>query len=192
MYEPLKKYTNTATDAWVVNYSGQTMAICDIPGIVKASWPLTATLNITISGFSSTGILSFNRDIFSDSNFASSCVTERPEPNATNISADSPNPSHTPSATPGPNHAHFTTPVLSHVLLATTGPSHAPRATPSPSHVTPATPDWTHVASATPCPTCDHPVMPPTPEQIRPFPKVGPRKESTTYKRKKKRVSYSH
>ncbi|XP_014785863.1 uncharacterized protein LOC106880453 isoform X2 [Octopus bimaculoides] len=64
VYGPLKKYTNTA------------MTIYDILCIVKTAWPLTATPTNILSGFPSTGICPFNHNIFTDSDFAPSYVTD--------------------------------------------------------------------------------------------------------------------
>ncbi|CAI9732654.1 Pogo transposable element with KRAB domain [Octopus vulgaris] len=96
VYGPLKKYTNTAIDDWHINHPGQTMAIYDIPCIVKTAWPLTATPTNILSGFSSTGICPFNRNIFTDSDFAPSYVTDLRDPA---FSAPGP----LAPATPGPS-----------------------------------------------------------------------------------------
>ncbi|CAI9721951.1 Hypothetical predicted protein [Octopus vulgaris] len=80
------------------------MTIYDIPCIVKTAWPLTAIPTYILSGFSSTGICPFNRNIFTYNDFAPSYVTDRPDP-ALSASGRSEPATHGPSApaTPGPS-----------------------------------------------------------------------------------------
>lgn len=78
VYGPFKKYFNNAADQWMKNNPGKRMTIYDLPGIVKSSLPLATTPNNIIAGFSCTGIWPFNREIFRDSDFAPSTVTDRP------------------------------------------------------------------------------------------------------------------
>lgn len=55
------------------------MTIYDIPAIVKVSLPSAITRQNIMSGFAVTGIWPFNRNIFTDVDFAPSYVTDRPE-----------------------------------------------------------------------------------------------------------------
>jgi len=80
VYGPLKKYCNSAIDNWMVNNPGKTFSIYDIPGIVKTALPLATTPNNITAGFQKTGISPFNENIFSDSDFLPSYVTDRPVP----------------------------------------------------------------------------------------------------------------
>ncbi len=73
------------------------MSIYDIPGIVAIAYPLAAApLNIQ-AGFKVAGVQPYNRDVFLDTEFAPSYVTDRPIQNPA-----LPGPS-TNSALPGPS-----------------------------------------------------------------------------------------
>ncbi|KAK4871846.1 hypothetical protein RN001_015970 [Aquatica leii] len=54
------------------------MTIYDIPGIVAIAFPLSATSNNISGSFRVSEISSFNRDIFLESEFMASYVTNRP------------------------------------------------------------------------------------------------------------------
>lgn len=56
---------------------GKTMTIYNVPGIVKTTLPLALIQSNIQAGFNCTEIFSFNRDIFSELNFAPSYVTDR-------------------------------------------------------------------------------------------------------------------
>ncbi|KAJ8928692.1 hypothetical protein NQ314_018702 [Rhamnusium bicolor] len=68
-------------DNWMVNNAGKTFSIYDIPGIVKMTLPLAATPTNIMAGFKKTGICPFNENIFPDTEFLASYVTDRPAPN---------------------------------------------------------------------------------------------------------------
>ncbi len=92
---PLKRHINSACDAWMRNNPGKTMSIYDIPGIVAIAYPLAAApLNIQ-AGFKGAGVKPYNRDVFLDTEFAPSYVTDRP---IQNPALPGPN-----SALPGPS-----------------------------------------------------------------------------------------
>lgn len=80
VYGPFKKAVNTACDSWMLSNPGQTMTIYDVPGIVRQSLPLAVTPENIMAGFSCSGIVPFNRDIFDDLDFVPSLVTECPDP----------------------------------------------------------------------------------------------------------------
>lgn len=80
VYGPLKKFVNSACDAWVTN-NKRPMTIYDIPSIVRIALPNAATPNNIISGFKVTGINPLNKDIFTDSDFMPSYTSDRPNPN---------------------------------------------------------------------------------------------------------------
>lgn len=80
VYGPLKKFTNSACDNWMINNAGKTMTIYDIPGVINQSFSLAVTQSNICAGFKSTGIFPFNRDIFTESDYAPSFVTDRPLP----------------------------------------------------------------------------------------------------------------
>ncbi len=97
VYGPLKRHINSACDAWMRNNPGKTMSIYDIPGIVAIAYPpAEMPLNIQ-AGFRVAGVQPYNRDVFLDTEFAPSYVTDRPIQNPA-----LPGPS-TNSALPGPS-----------------------------------------------------------------------------------------
>lgn len=80
VFGPLKRFYNSHSDAWMTNNPGKAMTIYDIPSIVAMAYPLAATPSNVISGFKAAGVSPFNRDIFTDSDFAAAFVTDRPNP----------------------------------------------------------------------------------------------------------------
>ncbi|CAG2199907.1 unnamed protein product [Mytilus edulis] len=78
VYGPLKRYVATAQDCWLRNNPGKPMTIYDLPGILRESWPNAATPRNIISGFRVSGIFPMNPDVFEDTDFAPSYVTDRP------------------------------------------------------------------------------------------------------------------
>ncbi|XP_030757495.1 uncharacterized protein LOC115883296 [Sitophilus oryzae] len=80
VYGPLKKAVNIACDSWMRNHPSKTMTIYDIPGIIKIVLPLALTQTNIQAGFRCTGICPFNRDIFTELDFAPSLITDRPMP----------------------------------------------------------------------------------------------------------------
>jgi len=81
VYGPLKKAINTASNAWIHNNPGKTMKIYDIPSIIATAFPLAVTPSNIQAGFRNTGIFPFNRNLFTEVDFAPSFVTDRPNPN---------------------------------------------------------------------------------------------------------------
>ena len=65
------------------NNPGKTMTIFDLPGILRKTWPQSAVSGKIVKGFEVTGIYSFNRNIFTDVEYAPSFVTDRPNPSST-------------------------------------------------------------------------------------------------------------
>lgn len=80
VFGPFKKGVNSACDSWMRNNAGKTMTIYNIPGIVATALPLALTQSNIQAGFSCTGICPFNRDKFTELDFAPSQVTDRPMP----------------------------------------------------------------------------------------------------------------
>ncbi|KYN09256.1 hypothetical protein ALC57_18636 [Trachymyrmex cornetzi] len=80
VYGPFKKYLSSAQDAWLRSNPGKTMTIYDIPSIVRTSLPLALSFVNIIKGFEKSGIFPFNKDIFDESDYAPSYVTDRSDP----------------------------------------------------------------------------------------------------------------
>ena len=59
------------------------MTIFDLPGILRKTWPQSSVSGKIIKGFQVTGIYPFNRNIFTDVEYAPSFVTDRPNPSST-------------------------------------------------------------------------------------------------------------
>jgi hypothetical protein len=78
VYGPFKKYVNSMFDAWMRSNPGKTMSIYDIPGVVRDALPLATTPKNIQSGFRVSGIWPLNRHIFTDDEFLTSAVTDRP------------------------------------------------------------------------------------------------------------------
>lgn len=79
VFGPFKKAVNTAQDAWMKRNGGKTMTIYDIPAIVRDCLPISSTPRNILSGFRVTGISPFNPTIFSETDFMPSYVTDRPQ-----------------------------------------------------------------------------------------------------------------
>jgi hypothetical protein len=77
VYGPFKKYVNNACDSWMKTNPGKTMTIYDIPAIVAKALPLAITPTNITAGFRVSGIFPFDRDVFSEAEFAPSDVTDR-------------------------------------------------------------------------------------------------------------------
>ncbi|XP_030760721.1 uncharacterized protein LOC115885835 [Sitophilus oryzae] len=80
IFGPFKKAINSACDGWIRSHPGKPMSIYDLPGIVSIALPLALTQSNIQAGFKCTGIYPFNRDIFSETNFSPSFVTDRLPP----------------------------------------------------------------------------------------------------------------
>lgn len=80
VFGPFKRYLSSAQDAWTRNNPGNTMTIYNILSIVRTTLPLALTPNNIRKGFERCGIYSFNRDVFGESDYAQSYVTDRPNP----------------------------------------------------------------------------------------------------------------
>lgn len=82
VFGPFKNYYNQAADNFMVNNPAQPMKIQDIPALIGHAFPKAFNLQNITKGFSCTGICPYNPDIFSDSDFLGSNVTDRPNPNS--------------------------------------------------------------------------------------------------------------
>ena len=82
---PLKKMVNAATDDWMRMNPGKPMTIYDIPGIVRTTLPTAVTQRNIQAGFQCTGIWPYHPNIFQDSDFAPSQVTNFPDPSEVHL-----------------------------------------------------------------------------------------------------------
>ncbi|XP_026762195.2 uncharacterized protein LOC131843013 [Achroia grisella] len=98
VFGPFKRYLSSAQDSWMRGHPGKTMSIYDIPGIVRTALPLALTPNNISKGFQKAGVYPFNREVFDESDFAPSFVTDRPNPNNPTTSSV-PNESQPPMST---------------------------------------------------------------------------------------------
>jgi DDE superfamily endonuclease len=91
VYGPMKKFNSSAASAWMVNNPGKTMSIYDIPGIVSKSYPLAANpINIT-AGFRQAGIVPFDREGFhSKADYDPGFVTDRMDPTVSLVEIEMP------------------------------------------------------------------------------------------------------
>ncbi|KAJ0169944.1 hypothetical protein K1T71_014550 [Dendrolimus kikuchii] len=85
VYGPLKNYISRQQTNWMCSNPGKTMTIYDIPGIVKDAFPSAFTMSNICNSFKKAGLWPCNEDIFQDSDFASSYVTDRPDPTIQNV-----------------------------------------------------------------------------------------------------------
>jgi hypothetical protein len=134
VYGPLKKYYNSSCDSWMLANPGKPMTIYDVAGRVGEAFPSAMTPKNIQSGFRVSGNWPFNRLIFTDEEFKSSFVTDRPNP----------------------EQEQSDEPAASHIA----SPDH-PSSSPARSTI--------------------------TPEQLKPYPRVTPRR-STTKQMKKGRT----
>lgn len=168
VYGPFKKYINTACDSWLASNPGKTLTIYDMPKVVSNALPLAASPINIIKGFNATGIYPLNENIFQESDFMSSYVTDRPDPNEANLRSDE-------------THKNCNSPETMENVddpVVPTRPS-TPDNQPSTSTGGPTVPK-----SKTESPKTLAVV---TPESVRPYPKAEARK--TTRKGRKKRKS---
>ncbi|KAF2897999.1 hypothetical protein ILUMI_08176 [Ignelater luminosus] len=78
----IEKVFQPSMDNWLASNPGKTITIYDIPELLKTSLPLAATIENIQSGFRVSGISPLNENIFPDSEFSGSYVTDRPMPNS--------------------------------------------------------------------------------------------------------------
>jgi len=78
VFGPLKTYYSQTCDTFMVNNPGRVINDRDIGKLFSEAYNRAATVGNAIKGFSACGIEPFNPNIFSDDDFASAEVTERP------------------------------------------------------------------------------------------------------------------
>ena len=167
VYGPFKKAYNRAMDAWMRSNPGKTITIYEIPAIVNDAHMSAMIPRNILSGFRSTGISPFNRDLFAELDFAPAATTDR-ERETNQETTDEPN--HDGGGTNAnpqiQEQDHVCTDVLVFPSTSTGGSTQIP-VEKSPRSTLPDSGD-VYVS----------------PAAILPTPKAGPRKTTTT-KRKK-------
>ncbi|XP_066591430.1 uncharacterized protein [Prorops nasuta] len=83
VFGSFKKYFNNFANQWMKNNPGKRMTIYYLSSIVRKALPRATTPTNIISGFLCTGIYPFNKDIFGETDFMPSDVTDRPLVNET-------------------------------------------------------------------------------------------------------------
>lgn len=71
-------HLSQACDNWTTNHPGRAIKEAQVPGLVRAAYEKTATQYIAMKGFMVTGICPFKPDIFDESDFAPSLMSNRP------------------------------------------------------------------------------------------------------------------
>ncbi|KAF2904638.1 hypothetical protein ILUMI_01537 [Ignelater luminosus] len=78
VFRSFRKFYNAACDTWMINNPGKPITIYTIAGLVGDAFPkIIYLLNIS-NGFKETGIEPFNSGIFTEEDFLSAFVTDRP------------------------------------------------------------------------------------------------------------------
>lgn len=75
---PFKSKFRVAQNDWMVTNPGKTITIHDLAGLTKLAYNSAFTPNNICSGFRATGTWPLNRLVFTDDDFLSSYVTDRP------------------------------------------------------------------------------------------------------------------
>jgi len=79
VYGPFKKHYNVACDNWMVNHPGKPMTIYEVGQCVVQAFPIAFSANNIQAGFRVSAISPFNNQVFTDDEFMTSYVTDRPE-----------------------------------------------------------------------------------------------------------------
>ncbi|XP_062373154.1 uncharacterized protein LOC134060440 [Sardina pilchardus] len=80
VFGPLKTYYSTALNGWMISNPGKVATIYDVPEIVNTAFMSAMSRQNILSGFEATGIFPYNRERFTDADFESAEVTNRPDP----------------------------------------------------------------------------------------------------------------
>ncbi|KAG8253624.1 hypothetical protein J6590_108422 [Homalodisca vitripennis] len=77
---PFKTYFNDSCKSWFLSNPGKPLTIYNIASICGKAYPLAFTPPNILSGFKSSGVWPFNRNIFLDHEYSASLVSDRPNP----------------------------------------------------------------------------------------------------------------
>lgn len=81
VYGPFKSYFREESDKFMVSHPGQTIGLKNIALLAGNAHQRAFTPKNIRNGFFATGIWPYNPDIFTDHDFISSSVSDRPNPN---------------------------------------------------------------------------------------------------------------
>lgn len=185
VYGPFKKAINTQCDSCMRNHPGKTMSIYDIPNIVANAMPLALTAANIQAGFRKTGICPFNRNLFNEIDFALSYVTDRPNPNESNLISDTNPDTAAVEVNPSPED-HSPTPAVSPSILHEAeftavlplNPTICENEDNIPNHET-----------VSPKPSTSAEVF--SPESVKPYPKAPPRLKTNKGRKTRKSTIYT-
>lgn len=100
VYKSLKSAYYRAMDSWMFAHPGETVTIYEIAAIFNEAFVHAMSPGNIISSFRTTGIFPFNRECFTDDDFMSSFVTDRPaQPSTSEQNTTPPTMQSTPIAT---------------------------------------------------------------------------------------------
>ena len=83
IYKSLKLHYDKEVTTWLRQHPGRAVQECNIAELVGLAYGQAANVRNATSAFAKTGIFPFNRNIFTDEDFAASDVTDRPLNEAT-------------------------------------------------------------------------------------------------------------
>jgi len=94
VFGAFKRYYNAACNAWMLNHPGQFITIYEVAELAGNAYPRAFVTHTIQSWFRVSGCFPFNRDIFTDDEYLTSFVTDRPEEaSRTSTSSQQPGPS---------------------------------------------------------------------------------------------------
>ncbi len=188
VYRSFKLHFNAACSTWMVNHPGMAISIMDMAELVGKAFEKSFSLSNITSGFSKSGIEPYNDQKFTDDDFNPATVTDRDLPSP---------PEQREAATTPPEHQEAVT-VDDSINEALVEPSTIGVAMPALSINTTSSSlpiDESQLAIAGPSSVTDHltPNRPTIeenaitpPEDVCPYPKAKPRKESNKGRKKGK------
>ncbi|XP_072395259.1 uncharacterized protein [Diabrotica undecimpunctata] len=80
VFGPLKTYYSQAASNFMLKFPGRTITIYDIAELLGDAFPRAMAPSNIISGFKVSGIWPINPNIFTDDEFMTSAITDRPDP----------------------------------------------------------------------------------------------------------------
>ncbi|XP_065660490.1 uncharacterized protein LOC136084425 [Hydra vulgaris] len=165
VYEPFKRFYNNACAGYMASHPGQPITIYEIAELVGQAFPLAFTAANITSGFRASWIYPFNCDIFESNEFLSSYVTDIENPVESRNSCEV-----------RPDTADHSTLQRDIDFEAEYSPSSSVKLAPAVQSA-----PSTSVQSTSPVQSAPTGII--SPAEVRPFPKVAPRK--TTGRRQK-------